>query len=199
MLTEKVRRRPYSLVLFDEVEKAHADVRALLLQIMDEGQLTDAEGLTVDFRNTLVVMTCNLGAEAIRKDGAAMGFATGTRDLQTELHQQLQTGFSAEFLGRLDAVVPFNLPDDSAKRAIIGKLLRDYAEQMSRQGRTLQIDPEVADYLFWRWDRDHYGVRSLYRIVEREIGDRLAEVLVKGQWKGRQIVSVQGQSLVIHG
>lgn len=183
-LTEKVRRRPYSLVLFDEVEKAHGDVRALLLQIMDEGKLTDAEGNAVDFRNTLVVMTCNLGAGAILREGASLGFAAAAPDQNASLRRELETGFSGEFLGRLDAIVPFRAPAAAEKRAIAEKLLEEFRAGVSRQGRSLQLEEGVVDYLLQRWDKDGYGVRSLQRTISRELADPLAELLVQGKWNG---------------
>lgn len=193
-LTEQVRRKPYSLVLFDEVEKAHGDVRALLLQIMDEGKLTDAEGLTVDFRNTVVVMTCNLGAASIQREGAPLGFAS-VSDQTGSLRKELETGFSKEFLGRLDAIVPFRQPDPTARRAIAEKLLREFSAQVSREGRSLQIAEDVADYLCTRWDRDGYGVRSLRRAIAGELADPLAELLSQGAWTGCARIRREGETL----
>ena len=193
-LTEQVRRKPYSLVLFDEVEKAHSDVRALLLQIMDEGQLTDAEGMTVDFRNTVVVMTCNLGAESIQKEGAALGFAA-VPDRAGSLRRELETCFSKEFLGRLDAIVPFCQPDQAARRAIADKLLREFTAQVTREGRSLKIEEGVAEYLCTRWDRDGYGVRSLRRAIAGELADPLAQLLSQGAWTGCAYISREGERL----
>lgn len=193
-LTEQVRRKPYSLVLFDEVEKAHGDVRALLLQIMDEGQLTDAEGLTVDFRNTVVVMTSNLGAASIQKEGAPLGFAASP-DQSGNLRRELETCFSREFLGRLDAIVPFRQPDAAARRAIAEKLLREFSAQVSREGRSLTIEADVADYLCARWDRDGYGVRSLRRTIAGELADPLAELLSQGAWTGGAHIRREGETL----
>ncbi len=195
MLTEKVRRQPYSLVLFDEVEKAHADVRALLLQIMDEGKLTDAEGLSVDFRNTVVVMTCNLGAGAITREGASLGFAGAAPDREVALQRELETGFSGEFLGRLDAVVPFHRPTPEARQAIARKLLEDFCRRAARDGRSLQVEDAVAEYLCRQWKNDGYGVRSLLRTIDRELADPLARLLAAGQWSGRARVVVEPDGL----
>ncbi len=182
LLTEKVKNHPYSVVLFDEVEKAHGDVRALLLQIMDEGKLTDAEGSTVDFRNTVVVMTCNLGAEAILRKGRSLGFRDGETDVEGELRRELSQCFSQEFLGRLDAIVPFVLPDEEARRALAEKLLRELQQDLEREGRTLEIDGAVTDYLLRQWKNDGYGVRSLRRLMGRELVDPLAGLLSRGKW-----------------
>ena len=195
LLTEKVRQKPYSLVLFDEVEKAHADVRALLLQIMDEGKLTDAEGISVDFRNTVVVMTCNLGADAISREGASLGFAGTAPDREGSLRRELETGFSGEFLGRLDAIVPFERPSPQAQKAIAEKLLQDFCRQVEREGRSLQLDEQVAEYLCGRWKKDGYGVRSLLRTIDRELADPLARLLADGVWTGRVRIVTEADGL----
>ena len=189
MLTEKVRRQPWSLVLFDEMEKAHADVRALLLQIMEEGQLTDAEGTAVDFRNTVVVMTCNLGAESINREGAPLGFAAGEPDREAGLHRELSTAFSREFLGRLDAVVPFVRPNEEARKAIARKMLLEFCRQVEREGRTLELEPGVAEFLCSRWKSDGYGVRGFRRTLDRELAEPLARLMAEGRWMGKARVS----------
>lgn len=183
-LTEQVRRKPYSLVLFDEVEKAHGDVRALLLQLMDEGQLTDGEGNTVDFRNTLVVMTCNVGAGAILREGAALGFAAGAGNVTSALQRELEGCFSREFLGRLDAVVPFRVPDEAARREITRKMLEDFCRRCREQGRSLRLEDGVEEYILARWERDGYGVRSLRRTIAAELADPLAGLVSEGKWNG---------------
>lgn len=184
VLTEKVKNHPYSLVLFDEIEKAHGDVRALLLQIMDEGKLTDAEGHSVDFCNTVVVMTSNMGAGAILRDGARLGFGDGALDDGQGLRQELEGCFSAEFLGRLDAIVPFRRLDEAGRQAVARKLLREFSEQMTRGRRTVEVDDSVADYLCRRWKPDGYGVRSLRRLIAKELADPLAGMLISEQWQG---------------
>ncbi len=197
MLTEKVRNHPYSLVLFDEIEKAHRDVRGLLLQIMDEGKLTDAEGNTVDFRNTVVVMTCNLGADAIMRNGCSLGFAGTGGDKTEAVQKELQECFPKEFLGRLDAVVPFQVPDEAARESIAAKLLKEMKLDLEREGRTLTVEPEVAGYLTKRWSRDAYGVRSLQRILGDEVVDPLAALLAAGKWNGRATVLVRENKIEV--
>ena len=197
ILTEKVKNRPYSVVLFDEVEKAHSDVRALLLQIMDEGKLTDAEGCTVDFRNTVVVMTCNLGAGAIRRDGVALGFGDGTADTMAALRSELEQCFSEEFLGRLDAIVPFFLPGEESRRAIAEKLLEEMRQELTREGRTLEVSENVTEYLLGKWRQDGYGVRSLRRLIASELVDPLAERLQKGIWQGHALVQRTAEGVKI--
>lgn len=192
LLTEKVRARPYSLVLFDEVEKAHADVRALLLQILDEGKLADAEGETVDFRNTVVVMTCNLGADAVMGRGGALGFRGTPENMERTLHRELRSCFSDEFLGRLDAVIPFFPPDAESRRAITEKLLEEFCRDAERGGQTLELAPEITEYLLGHWENDGYGVRSLRRLIYGTLGDPLAALLTKEKWKGRIRMEVDG-------
>ena len=194
MLTEKVKNHPYSVVLFDEVEKAHSDVRALLLQIMDEGKLTDAEGCTVDFCNTVVVMTCNLGAGAIRRDGAGLGFG-GRKDTMAGLRTELEQCFSREFLGRLDAIVPFFLPGEESRRAIAEKLLEEMRLELTREGRTLEVAADVTEYLLEKWQADGYGVRSLRRLIAGELVDPLARGLQRGQWQGHAMLRRNGESV----
>ena len=138
----------------------------------------------MDFRNALVVMTCNLGGEAISREGLTLGFSDGASPRETELRRELETGFSREFLGRLDAIVPFRRPDGAAKQAIAEKLLGDFCRRVSREGRSLRAEPGVAEYLCGRWSGDGYGVRSLGRLINRELGDPLAELLSRGAWAG---------------
>ena len=194
-LTEQVRKKPWSLVLFDEIEKAHPEVRALLLQILDEGRLTDAEGIPADFRNTVVVMTCNLGQEAVLRQGAGLGFASGEPDRDDAVKRELRTCFSEEFLGRLDAVVPFERPAPHVRRAIAEKLLGDFRRQVEREGRTLLLDDTVAECLCSAWPEDGFGVRSLRRTLDREVADPLARLLAEGKWTGKVRVSTENGAI----
>lgn len=181
MLTEKVRNQPYSLVLFDEVEKAHSDVRGLLLQIMDEGQLSDAEGERVDFRNTVVVMTCNLGADAIQGRQGALGFCPAENSRDGALRRELEGCFSPEFLGRLDAIVPFSPLDAQSRRGIAEKLLTEFLEKSQAAGCKVTLEGDVTAYLLGLWQRDGYGVRTLQRLLERELGNPVALALAEGK------------------
>ena len=197
MLTEKVKNHPYSLVLFDEVEKAHGDVRALLLQIMDEGKLTDSEGCTVDFRNTVVVLTSNLGAGTILRNGAALGFQSGERDRGGMLRRELEQCFPSEFLGRLDAIVPFVPLKEESRRAIADKLVAEMEQELSREGRTVEVDSAVTDYLLEKWKKDDYGVRSLRRLIASELVDPLARLLQEGKWSGSVLLRRSGDTIEV--
>jgi ATP-dependent Clp protease ATP-binding subunit ClpC len=158
---------------------------------MDQGTLSDAEGNPVDFRNTVVVMTSNLGAEAIRRDGAALGFASGRGNREAALRNTLETCFSAEFLGRLDAIVPFQIPDEESRRRILEKLLQELSQELVREGRSIQLEENVTDYLLEKWQDDGYGVRSLRRLIGREVADPLAELLAAGCWNGKICIRVE--------
>ena len=195
LLTEKVRAHPYSLVLFDEVEKAHADVRALLLQILDEGKLADAEGETVDFRNTVVVMTCNLGADAVMGRGGTLGFQGTPENMERSLHRELRSCFSDEFLGRLDAVIPFSPPDAESRRAITEKLLEEFCRDAERGGQTVDLAPEITEYLLRHWENDGYGIRSLRRLIYGTLGDPLSQLMAKERRRGGIRLEVDGETI----
>lgn len=194
-LTEHVKHHPYCLLLFDEVEKAHSDVRALLLQIMDQGKLTDAEGNGVDFRNTVVVMTCNLGAGAILRQGATLGFAGEPGNPGGELERELENCFSKEFLGRLHAIVPFVPLQGESRRAVVEKQLEELKTALSREGRSLEISENVTDYLLTKWKKDEYGVRTLRNIIGDTLVDPLVEQLQKGKWKDRTRLFWDGEKI----
>jgi ATP-dependent Clp protease ATP-binding subunit ClpA len=172
-LTEAVRRRPYSLVLLDELEKAHPDVAGILLQIMEEGVLTDSTGRRVSFKNTIVVMTSNVGGE---KHGDGLGFQPAGKD--SELDGVLRQHFTPEFLGRLDQVVRFDALTDGAMESIAWKYLRQLQERASAMGIQLQLPEEVAVFLGERC-RGKGGARSLRRKVQMEVEGPLASFLLQ--------------------
>ncbi len=192
LLTERVRNQPYSLVLFDEVEKAHPDVRGLLLQIMEEGQLADAEGETVDFRNTVVVLTSNLGGQAIQGKGSTMGFGVQPRDAEGVLRRELESCFSQELLGRVDAIVPFFPLDTAAKNAVAEKLFSEFRQKLELLGCHVTVEHEVQTHLLERWPVDGYGVRSFRRLLERELGGAVAAAMVSSHGKSIRLRWEQG-------
>lgn len=195
LLTERVRNQPYSLVLFDEVEKAHPDVRGLLLQIMEEGQLTDAEGETVDFRNTVIVLTSNLGGQAIQGKGGTLGFQGQPRDPEAALRRELESCFSPELLGRVDAIVPFVPLGSAARDAVAEKLFAEFQEKTERLGCHVTVEREVQTRLLERWPADGYGVRSFRRLLERELGGAVAAALAGAQSKSIRLRWEQGRVL----
>ena len=185
-LTERVRRHPYSGVLFDEIEKAHPDVMHMLLQILEEGRLTDTLGRRVDFRNTVIIMTSNLGAEQLSR-GGSLGFFTGAPDREAsrkdQLLQQVKRNFKPEFINRVDELVVFRSLDRDDLRKIVqietGKLI----QRMQEQKLTLHIAPEVVEFLLEKSWQPEYGARPVRRTVERELEDVLALKILEGDFK----------------
>jgi ATP-dependent Clp protease ATP-binding subunit ClpC len=184
-LTEKVRRKPYSVVLLDEIEKAHPDVFHILLQVLDEGQLTDSLGRRVDFRNTIVILTSNIGTRQIAEFGHGIGFDTQvkktTRDEQTKsiLQKALQKTFAPEFLNRIDDVIMFNALGKEEINKIINLELTGLLERVNALGYQLKIAPAARDYIAERGFDANYGARPLKRAIQKYLEDPMAEVLIK--------------------
>ena len=182
-LTEKVRRRPYSVVLFDEIEKAHPDVTHILLQILEEGTLTDSLGRRVDFSNTVVIMTSNIGAEQLVKGAGGLGFASGginQTKSQERLLEAAKKHFKPEFLNRLDEIVLFRQLDSKDLLKIVDLEIAQVAGRLSRRGIKLEVAQEVRDFLIQKGYQPEYGARPLRRSVQRYLEDPLAEELLKG-------------------
>ena len=184
-LTEKVRRKPYSIVLLDEIEKAHPDVFNILLQVLDDGQLTDSLGRKVDFKNTIIIMTSNIGSRQLKDFGQGVGFGTqAKRDNANEyshsvIENALKRTFAPEFLNRVDDVVMFN----SLKREDIHKIidieLRNIFKRVEEMGYTLELTTQAKDFIADKgWD-DQFGARPLKRAIQRYIEDYLAEEIIK--------------------
>ncbi|MEA4965804.1 MAG: ATP-dependent Clp protease ATP-binding subunit [Oscillospiraceae bacterium] len=172
-LTEKVRRRPYSLILLDELEKAHHDVTGLLLQIMEDGILSDSEGRTVDFRNTMIVMTSNVGS---REQGCGdLGFVAQSRE--NRAMDSLRQAFSPEFLGRIDAVAVFRKLGDAELRKIAGKLLGETARRAAAQHIQMEVSDDLEGWFAGRCGSES-GARALRHLIQKEIEDPLAEQIL---------------------
>ena len=184
-LTEKVRRRPYSVVLLDEIEKAHPDVFHILLQVLDEGQLTDSLGRRVDFRNTIVIMTSNIGTRQLSEFGAGVGFETSvkrtTRDDQAKsiLQKALQKTFAPEFLNRIDDVVMFNHLTKEHIDKIIDIELKGLFVRIEALGFKIKLSAPARDFMAERGFDIQYGARPLKRAIQKYLEDPLAEVLIK--------------------
>ncbi|HED65101.1 MAG TPA: NDP-hexose 4-ketoreductase, partial [Planctomycetes bacterium] len=201
-LTEKVRRRPYSVVLLDEIEKAHPDVFNMLLQIMEEGRLTDSFGRHVDFRNVILIMTSNLGSH-LMTSGGGLGFGkTDTKaseedkmkKIRADVLSEVQRQFRPEFLNRVDELVVFNpLTEEDLKR-IVHIQLKDVLERAADRGLELQLDDKAIHFLISHGFNADYGARPLRRAIERFIEDPLAEeVLRLGEDASRTVaISVEG-------
>jgi ATP-dependent Clp protease ATP-binding subunit ClpC len=183
-LTERVRRQPYSLILFDEIEKAHPDVSNLLLQILEDGTLTDAYGNHVDFKNTLVLMTSNLGSKLVLR-GGRMGFGESGeeadfRRLEEEILAELRRSFSPEFINRVDEVIVFNPLSREALRSIVDILLRDVNLTLAQRGLTVELDEGAKDWLLDKAGIEPAtGARPLRRTIQRHIQDAVSEILIQ--------------------
>jgi len=195
-LTEKVRRKPYSVVLLDEIEKAHPDVFHILLQVLDEGQLTDSLGRRVDFRNTIVILTSNIGTRQIAEFGHGIGFDTqtkkATRDEQTKsiLQKALQKTFAPEFLNRIDDVVMFNSLGKEEINKIIDLELKGLYDRVKSLGYQLKIAAEARDFIAERGFDANYGARPLKRAIQKYLEDPMAEVLIKAAPGDGEIINV---------
>ena len=175
-LTEKIRRRPYSVVLFDEIEKAHPDVMNLLLQILDDGRITDAQGRTVNFENTVIIMTTNAGSNT--RTGA-LGFGLSTDDQSRERAQRALNEFlRPEFLNRIDEIVYFTHLTEENFRAIAALMLDEVRAAMAERGMTLHWTPAVIDYLVRKGYSETYGARNLRRTIQRDVEDAIASAIV---------------------
>jgi ATP-dependent Clp protease ATP-binding subunit ClpC len=188
-LTEAVRRKPYSVVLFDEIEKAHPDVFNLMLQLLDEGRLTDAQGRTVNFNNTLVIMTSNVGSRVVEKGGSGFGFEFASQAdaqysrMQASVNEELKQVFRPEFLNRLDEIIVFRQLTRDEVKQIADLLIRDVATNLTDRGIALQVTDRVKDRLVVEGYNPSYGARSLRRVITRLLEDALAEALLSGTIK----------------
>jgi ATP-dependent Clp protease ATP-binding subunit ClpC len=194
-LTEKVRRHPYSVVLLDEIEKAHPDVFNLLLQVMDEGRLTDSLGRKVDFKNTLIIMTSNIGARQLKDFGSGVGFATKSDENNKDYSQgiimkALNKAFAPEFLNRVDDVVMFDALDRDAIFKIIEIELRGFFERMTRLGYSFEITHEAKDYIATKGYDRQYGARPLKRAIQKYLEDPLAELIINSELKAGDNIRV---------
>jgi ATP-dependent Clp protease ATP-binding subunit ClpB len=167
-LTEKVRRNPYSIVLFDEIEKAHPEVFNLLLQMMDEGRLTDSQGRMIDFKNTVIIMTSNLGSEALLEGKKA------------EVESLLQRTFKPEFLNRIDEIVYFNPLDKDVQEMIVSRMLKDVEDRLSQQNILVSFDETVEHWVIEQAFNQEYGARPLKRFIQKEIETYLAKQYIRG-------------------
>jgi ATP-dependent Clp protease ATP-binding subunit ClpC len=199
-LTERVRRNPYSVVLLDEVEKAHPDVFNLLLQVLDDGRLTDGQGRTVDFRNTVVIMTSNIGSELLASRGGALGFVpvggaaadgyASEKDLRDRVWARLREFMRPEFLNRIDEVVLFRKLDQAQLRRIVGLLLQATEARLAAQHARLEVTEEAVDWIAEHGYEPEYGARPLRRVIQREVDDRIADLLVSADLEEGDVVRI---------
>lgn len=188
-LTEKVRRKPYSVVLLDEIEKAHPDVFNLLLQVFDDGILTDSMGRKVDFKNTLIIMTSNIGARDLKEFGTGVGFATKSKSDQSDeisknvIGKALRRTFAPEFLNRIDDVIIFNSLEKEAIIKIIDLALADLIKRIGALGFTIEVDTPAKEFLVEKGYDPAFGARPLHRAIQKYIEDPLAEEILRANAK----------------
>lgn len=202
-LTEKVRRKPYSVVLLDEIEKAHPEVFNILLQVLEDGRLTDGKGRTVDFRNVIVIMTSNVGAEMIKKDGT-LGFTTQNPEtdytqMKNRVMSELKRSFRPEFLNRVDEVIVFhNLSIDHIKE-IVDLMVNELRKRLNEHEIDFELTAEAKDFLAKEGYDPNYGARPLRRAIQKHIEDKLSEELLKGSIKkGNKVnIDVENGTLVV--
>ena len=184
-LTEKVRRKPYSVVLLDEIEKAHPDVFHLLLQVLDEGQLTDSLGRRIDFRNTIIIMTSNIGSRQLKDFGQGVGFSTQARREAANTHAKsiinsaLKRSFAPEFLNRLDDVVIFNSLSKEDIKLIIDIELKGLYKRVNALGYKIEISPAAKDFIAEKGFDTQFGARPLKRAIQKYLEDPMAEAIIK--------------------
>ena len=194
-LTERVRRRPYSIILLDEIEKAHADVFNLLLQVTDEGRLTDGNGRLIDFRNTVIIMTSNVGSRQLKDFGRGVGFSTqmefdDKEHSRSVIQKALNKTFSPEFLNRIDEIVTFDTLDSTALLTITNLEVDKLINRLGAIGIQVNIDEEARNYIARKGYDPQYGARPLKRAVQTYLEDELSEILIEGSIEEGQGISI---------
>jgi ATP-dependent Clp protease ATP-binding subunit ClpC len=193
-LTEKVRRKPYSVILLDEIEKAHPEVFNILLQVLEDGRLTDSKGRTVDFRNTVVIMTSNVGASTLKRN-RSLGFAVHTEgqkynDMKTKVMDELKRAFRPEFLNRIDEIIVFHSLEKEHLLRIVSLMADSLKKRLSDQGIEIELSQAALEKITEEGYDPDYGARPLRRALQRKIEDRLSEELLKGNINKGQTVKI---------
>ncbi|MDR1501880.1 MAG: ATP-dependent Clp protease ATP-binding subunit [Prevotella sp.] len=195
LLSEKVRRKPYSVVLLDEIEKAHPDVYNILLQVMDEGHLTDSMGRKIDFKNTILIMTSNVGTRQLKDFGGGIGFnkqsAANREYSRSVLQKALNKTFSPEFLNRVDDIITFDQLDKSSIEKIIDIELKGFYKRMAELGYTIELTQEAKDFLADKGYDVQFGARPLKRAIQNYVEDEIAELILSGAAKEGSTISFE--------
>jgi ATP-dependent Clp protease ATP-binding subunit ClpC len=195
LLSEKVRRKPYSVVLLDEIEKAHPDVYNILLQVMDEGHLTDSMGRKIDFKNTILIMTSNVGTRQLKDFGGGIGFnkqsAANREYSRSVLQKALNKTFSPEFLNRVDDIITFDQLDKSSIEKIIDIELRGFYKRMTELGYTIELNQKAKDFLADKGYDVQFGARPLKRAIQNYVEDEIAELILLGAAKEGSAISFE--------
>jgi ATP-dependent Clp protease ATP-binding subunit ClpC len=197
-LTEAVRRRPYGVILLDEIEKAHPDIFNVLLQVLDDGRLTDSQGRTVSFKNTVLIMTSNVGSDLVAGHRQALGFTGSDEDgrsgaagaLRDQLMRRLREQFRPEFLNRIDEVIVFSRLEPQLLRQIAELLLEEVRRRLHAQNITVEFEPAAIDWIAERGYQPEFGARPMRRIIQREVENRLSDELLRGRLAGGSHITV---------
>ena len=215
-LTEKIRRKPYSVILFDEIEKAHPDVMNMLLQILEDGRLTDSQGRTVNFKNTVIIMTSNIGARLIT-DKKSLGFSKSTstntetevsekerkdyEETKKEVMEALKKELRPEFINRIDEIIVFHKLTDKEISQIIDIMLNEVTKRLKAQKIEIEIEPEVKEMIAKKGVDKAFGARPLRRTIQNVLEDRLAEEILDGNLKKNKPakIGVEDGKVVIRG
>jgi len=199
-LTEKVRRKPFSVVLFDEIEKAHQEIYNTLLQVLEDGRLTDGQGRTVDFKNTVIIFTSNLGTQDISK-AVGLGFAQGNDEqsnyerMKTKVNDELKKHFRPEFLNRIDDIVVFHQLTEEQIITMVDLMITRVEAQLANKDMAIELTPAAKGLLARRGFDPVLGARPLRRTIQREIEDQLSEKILFGEIQPGQIVVVDVEGL----
>ncbi len=206
-LTDKVRRKPYSVILFDEIEKAHPDVFNILLQMLDDGRLTDAKGRTVDFKNTVIIMTSNVGAKSIKKQ-KVLGFAGVTEDIKKNEYEnmkakvldELKRQFRPEFLNRVDDIIVFHQLDEENIKEIVELLVDELTNRLKELNISIEVSQQAKEFLAKKGYDQEYGARPLKRVITKMIEDKLSEEILLGRISKRDniLVDLDGEEIVFN-
>ena len=197
ILTEKIRRKPYAVLLFDEIEKAHPDVFNLLLQVLDEGFLTDSLGRKVDFRNTIIIMTSNIGSRQLKEFGAGVGFGTSAKNQAADLNSKgvienaLKRFFSPEFLNRIDDVIVFNSLEKEHIQQILELSLQELIERIKQIGFNIKLNEDAKNYIAEKGFDSDFGARPLNRAIQKYLEDPLAEEILKSDISEGDLILVK--------
>ncbi len=187
-LTEKVRRKPYSVILFDEIEKAHPDIMNIMLQILDDGRLTDNIGRCVSFKNTVIIMTSNIGARQILNK-KKLGFSEKTKqeedyeNLKKDVLKEVKLNFRPEFLNRIDEIIVFQKLNTKEMIKIAELMLKQVSERISKQGIDISFESSVKEFIINQLEDDNFGARPIRRLVQRLIEDRIVDEYLNGSLK----------------
>ncbi len=195
-LTEAIRRRPYSIILFDEIEKAHPDIFNILLQILDSGKLTDSQGHIVDFRNTIIILTSNLGTtfDSMKKFGFVKGEEIDYKEMKNRVIFELKNTFRPEFLNRIDEIVVFNFLTKEDVRKILDIMLKRIKEELKEKNIVIQLTEEAKDFIIDKGFDRNFGARNLWRTILKELENPLSEKLLRGEFENGDSILVDKET-----